>query len=247
MVLQGRLRPLRQFVLSPGAFFREHRFASSAGVGFVVVLAIAIALAVSVVHLGGLLAGSTDATVTMENPERPPEWVCDSHGDDPDSALADGCDEPETIERSAGALLREAANEYVAPVFLFALAVWPVAGATFFVAARLAGGDGGFLATLGVAAWGAIPELLRLLAGLAGLQYVLAGTTFAGPVESFPDQLATALAPLEGPLLVVSLAVLLWQWLLLTAGIREIHDVDTPAAAAAVGIPLAVWGIVGLA
>ncbi|MEF8780196.1 MAG: Yip1 family protein [Haloferacaceae archaeon] len=247
MALRKPLRLPRQFVLSPGEFFREHRFASSAAVGFVVVLVLAVALAVSVVHLGGLLAGSTDATVTMENPERPPGWVCESHGDDPDSALAEGCDEPERIERSAGALLREAANEYVAPVFLFALAVWPVAGTTLFLAARLAGGDGGFLATLGVAAWGAIPELLRLLAGLAGLQYALGGTTFDGPVESFPDQLATALAPVEGPLLLVSLTVLIWQWILLTAGIREIHGVETPAAAAAVGIPLAIWGIVGLA
>lgn len=246
MALRKRLDLLEQFVRSPRAFFREHYFARSAAVGFVVVLALAITLAASVLYLGGLLAGSTDATVTMDNPDRPPEWVCEAHGDDPDSALGAGCDEPETIERSAGALLREAAGEYVAPVFFFSLALWPIAGVTIFVFARLAGGDGGFLATLGVAAWGAVPEFVRLFAGLVGLRYALGGTTFAGPIGSFPDQLVTALAPLELPLLVASLVTLLWQWHLLAAGVEEVHDLSRSAAAVAVGIPLAVWGLIGL-
>lgn len=246
MALPKRFRPLAQFLRSPRAFFRDRYVAKSAAAGFVVVLALAFALSGSVWYLGGLLAASTDATVTMDNPDRPPEWVCESHGDDPDSVLGEGCDEPETIERDAGALLREAAGEYVAPVFFFALLVWPVAGVVLFVFARLAGGDGGFLATLGVAAWGAIPEFFRLFAGLAGLRYALGGTTFTGPVESFPDQLMGALAPLETPLLVASLLTLLWQWYLLTAGIGEVHDLPRPDAAVAVGVPLAIWGLIGL-
>ncbi|AUX09047.1 hypothetical protein AArcSl_1416 [Halalkaliarchaeum desulfuricum] len=246
MALQERARPAEQLLRSPREFFRERRFATSAAAGFVVVLALAIVLAASVWYLGGLLAASTDATVTMDNPDRPPEWVCDTHGDDPDSIMAENCDEPATIERDAGSLLWEAAGEYVVPVFFFTLLVWPIGGVVLFAAARIAGGDGGFLATLGVAAWGAVPEFFRLAAGLAGLTYVLSTTTFTGPVESFPDQVLAALAPLELPLLVASMLTLLWQWYLLSAGIGEVHDLDWPAAAFAVGIPLAAWGLFGL-
>lgn len=237
---------LKQFLLSPRSFFRDRQFATSAAVGFVIVLALAIALAASVWYLGGLLAASTDATVTMDNPDRPPEWVCEAHGDDPDSALGDGCEEPETVERDAGSLIQEAAGDYVLPVFFFSLLSWPVAGVVLFVFARIAGGDGGFLATLGVAAWGAVPEFFRLLAGLTGLRYVLGNTTFTGPVQSFPDQITTVLAPLDAPLLVASVVTLLWQWYLLSAGIGDVHDLDTPAAAFAVGIPLAAWGLLAL-
>ena len=246
MALQEFRRPVEQFLRSPREFFRERRFATSAAAGFVVVLALAVVLSGSVWYLGGLLAASTDATVTMDNPDRPPEWVCDAHGDDPDSALGDGCDEPATVERDAGSLLQEAAGDYVLPVFVFSLLVWPVAGVALFALARLAGGDGGFLPTLGVAAWGAVPEFVRLFVGLVGIRYVLGGVTFTGPVQSFPDQLASVLAPLETPLFVASVVTLLWQWYLLSAGIGEVHDLDTPAAAFAVGIPLAAWGLLAL-
>ena len=172
--------------------------------------------------------------------------MCETHGDDSDSIMGENCDEPATVERDAGSLIREAAGEYVFPVFAFSLFVWPLAGIALFVFARLAGGDGGFLPTLGVAAWGAVPEFARLFVGLVGIRYVLAGVTFTGPIQSFPDQVATVLAPLEVPLLVASIVTLLWQWYLLSAGIGEVHDLDTPAAAFAVGLPLAAWGLIAL-
>ena len=244
MALQSASRTVWQFVRSPRTFFAEQPAATRLAVGFVVVLAFAIALAGSVAFLGVMLAGTMDETVTVDNPDRPPEWVCD--GSTPDvggSSLDERCDEPETIERDAGAIVQEAVNQTLPWLFVGPFVLWPIVGVTLFVGARLADGDGGFAETLAVAAWGAVPEFVRLAAGLVGLQYALGRTTFTGPVETYPDQLANALAPLEGPLLVVSLAVLGWQWVLLTAGIEERHDLSRPVAAAVVGIPLAIGGL----
>ncbi|MCU4740124.1 YIP1 family protein [Halobacteria archaeon AArc-m2/3/4] len=246
MSLHSAYRTVRQFVLRPRQFFRRSS-ATSAAAGFVVVLALAIALTASVWYLGVLLAESTDATVTMDNPERPPDWVCEQHADDPDSAFGSGCDQPETVERDVGSLLREAASEYVGLAFFGTLFIWPIAGGVLFVAARTVGGTGGFLATLGVAGWGALPEFLRLAAGLAGLQYALGRTEFTEPFESFPTQLEAALASIQLPLLAVSLLVLVWQWSVLTAGLEEVHDLPRGVAAVAAGIPLALWGVLFLA
>lgn len=242
MPLHSSYRIVRQFVLSPRQFFRRSP-ATSAAAGFVVVLALAIALTASVWYLGVLLAESTDATVTIDNQERPPDWVCEQRGDDSDSVFDDKCDEPETIERDAGTLLQEAASEYLGMTFFGALLIWPIAGTVLFVAARSVGGNGGLLATLAVAGWGALPEFLRLGAGLAGLQYALGRTEFTEPIESFPTQIEAALASIQLPLLAASLLVLVWQWSVLTAGLEEVHDLPRAAAAVATGVPLGVWGL----
>ncbi|WIV67640.1 Yip1 family protein [Natrialbaceae archaeon AArc-T1-2] len=235
------IRAARRFFRSPRTFFRDHPRARSAAVGFVVVLAFAFALAGSVVYLGGLLADTTDATVTVDNPDRPPEWVCD--GPSPDVGdIDDGCDEPETIERDAGAMLREAAYDRTAHAFLGGLLLWPIAGTTLFITARLSGGDGGYLDTLGVAAWAVVPEFLRLVVALLGLRYALGRLELTGPVESYPDQLLAALASLETPLLPVTVVVFVWQWVILTAGLEETHGLSRTAAGVVVGVLLALWG-----
>ncbi|WP_276253744.1 Yip1 family protein [Halomontanus rarus] len=245
MPLHSASRTVRQFVLSPRQFFRRSP-ATSAAAGFVVVLALAIALTASVWYLGVLLAESTDATVTMDNQERPPDWVCEQHADDPDSVFGSRCDQPETIERDVGSLLREAASEYAGMTFVGTLLVWPIAGAVLFVAARSVGGTGSFLATLAVTGWSALPEFLRLGAGLAGLQYALGRTEFAEPLESFPTQIEAAFASLQLPLLAASLLVLGLQWSVLTAGLEEVHDLPRGVAAVAAGVPLGLWGLLFL-
>lgn len=246
MALQERLRPLVQILRSPRSFFREYPQATSATVGFAIALLFAITVAGGIWYLGGLLAASTDATVTMDNPERPPDWVCEQHSDDPDSILGEGCDAPATIERSVGSLLMDAVSDYIFPVFFFTLLLWPLSGIVLYGFARLVGGTGGFLETLGVTAWGYIPEFVRLGVGLVGLTYVLSKTTFRAPVESFTHQFETAIAPLEVPFMIATMLLVLWQWSLLTAGIEEVHDLDTLTAAFAVGIPLAVWTLLAL-
>lgn len=243
MALQTIPGRVYRFVRSPRTFFRESTLATNPAVGAVVVLSFVFALAWGMWYLGELFAAATDATVTMDNPERPPDWMCDDVGGTSGAVPDQGCDEPETVERDAGAILREAVRDYVGMVAVVGLLFWPIAGVVLFVAARIAGGTGSFLPTLAVAAWGVVPEFVRLIAGLVGLRYVLGRATFTGPVESLPGQVTATLAPLDVPLTVVTLFVLGWQWIVLTAGIEDVHGLSRPAAGTAVGIPLAFWGI----
>ena len=228
------------FVRSPNRFFSESALPTNPAFGLMLVALFALSLALSIWYLGGMFAANIDITVTVDNPDRPPEPHCEAFGDD--SIHGGACDEPEEIERNAGEILREMTNEYVGYAFILPFVLWALSGTILYVAARAAGGTGDVLSTFGVAAWTVVPELLRLIAGLAALRYALERTEFTGPVEALPEQFLAAIAPVETPLLVVSLLVLCWQWYLLTAGIREVHDISRPTAAVAVGVPLAVWG-----
>ena len=95
------LRPDRYFAEREPNFFR---------VALVVGLLIAAGPAV-VYGVGWVLAGNLDGTVLVDNPEHPPDWVCESDG--ADSAVFDeeDCDAPERIERNVDAILWDAVEE----------------------------------------------------------------------------------------------------------------------------------------
>lgn len=180
------VRPLRQLVLSPGAFFEERPPAETLPIAAGVVVLFAVALLVGILLLGSMLAGAIDATVTMDNPNRPPDWVCERHADDPDSVLGEGCDEPATIQRDAGALVQEEVNDYLWIGVVVPFVLWLVAGVVLFGAGRIAGGSPSFPGTLALAGWAALPEFLRLGVGLVGLRAVLSNATIpsGGPPPS---------------------------------------------------------------
>lgn len=74
-------RSLRQFVVSPATFFEERPPAETLPAAAGVVVAFALCLAVGFFLVGAMLAGAIDATVTMDNPDRPPDWVCEQHAE----------------------------------------------------------------------------------------------------------------------------------------------------------------------
>ncbi|RQG90594.1 Yip1 family protein [Natrarchaeobius chitinivorans] len=232
------LRSIRTFLLAPQAFFDERPPAETLAlaVGIVVVLALALAFAIALI--GSMLAGSVDATVTMDNPDRPPEWVCDQHEDDPDSILGENCDEPATIERDAGALVQEAAHEYVPIALISPFIMWILGGIVLFATGRLAGGDPSVAGSFALAGWAAVPEFARLAAVLLGFWIVLRDVTITDP-ESQVDVIEGAMTSLEPFFLVVSLLVLVWQWYLLAGGLSRDANVPWRTAAFAVAVPLA--------
>ena len=240
------VRPLRQLVVSPGAFFEERPPAETLPVAAGIVLAFALSLLVGFFLVGAMLAGAIDATVTMDNPDRPPDWVCEQHADDPDSAFGEGCDEPATIERDAGALVREAVNEYLWIAIVGPLVLWLLGGIVLFGAGRLAGGSPSFSGTLALAGWAALPEFLRLGVGLAGLWFVLSNVTITNP-ERGAAALQSAMAPVEPILVVASLVTIGWQWYLLAGGLSREAELSWGTAAFAVGVPLGIFSLFALA
>lgn len=240
------VRPLRQLVVSPGAFFEERPPAETLPIAAGIVVAFVLCLTVGVLLIGSMLAGAIDATVTMDNPNRPPDWVCERHADDPDSAFSQGCDEPATIERDAGELAQDAVQEYLWIALAGPFVLWLIGGTVLFGAGRLAGGSPSFAGTLSLAGWAALPEFLRLGVGLVSLWFVLSNVTITDP-ERGVAVFEAAMAPVEPVLLVASLVTIGWQWYLLTGGLEQEADISRTAAALAVGIPLGTFSLFGLA
>lgn len=240
------LHPLRQLVASPAAFFEERPPAETLPIAAGVVVLFAVCLVGGFFLVGSMLAGAIDGTVTMDNPDRPPDWVCEGNADDPDSVLSEGCDEPATIERDAGALVQEAVQDYLWIAVVGPFVLWGIAGVVLFGSGRLAGGSPSFSGTLALAGWAALPELFRLAVGLVVLRFVLSNVTITN-IEQAEAAFQSAMAPVEPVILVASLVTVGWQWYLLTGGLTQEADLSWGAAGLAVGVPLGVFSLFSLA
>ncbi|MFD1641694.1 Yip1 family protein [Halohasta litorea] len=231
---------LRQFVVSPRAFFAERPPADTIGVSVVLVVLFSGCLVGGMLMLGSILAGTVDATVTMDNPAHTPSSFCDQPRDDPDSPLYDGCDEPETVERDAGPLLQEAVTEYTWIGIVVPPVLWGAAGAVLYGAGRAAGGTPSFGGALSLAGWATIPEFFRLAVGLVAIRLALVDLTVTD-VDQLEAAMLSAFAPIEPILLVASLLTAAWQWQILSGGLAEEADIPWRAAAAGVAVPLGLF------
>jgi len=242
--LHSTLDAVRRFLFEPRTFFEEHGTAATLPIAALAVVGLAIALAVGVTILGGILAGAVDGTVMVDNPDRPPEPTCEVFGND--TAGVEGCDEPAEVEREAGSLVREAANGFIGTVVVAPFLLWLAGGVTLFAGGRLADGDPGLSGSFAVAGWAAVPEFGRLLSGLALLQFALADVTITS-LESTPEAVRAALAPVEPFITLASLLTVAWQLVVLSAGLSVEADISRGAAAVVTGVPLALLLLVTLA
>ncbi|ELY90164.1 hypothetical protein C483_11658 [Natrialba hulunbeirensis JCM 10989] len=238
------LHSLSLFLRSPSRFFEEHEPATTLPVAIGIVVTFAIALVLSIYFIASILGGTIDGTVAVDNPNRPPEWVCD--GPAGEMHETSNCDEPETIERDGGSLVYEAATDYVGYVAVLPFVMWLVGGLVLFAAGRLANGSPSLGGTFALAGWAAVPEFARLTAGLLAIAYALSDETIT-QLEQAPNVIETALGPVEPVLAVATIATVVWQWALLTGGLQQDADLSRAAAGVAVGIPLSIVLLLSLA
>lgn len=234
------LRSVRQLLLSPASYFDDRPPAETLRLAAGLVGLLVVVLTAGFLFAGTLMAGTIDATVTMDNPDRPPDFICEQHGDDPDSALGAGCDEPAEIERDAGELVQELLRDYLWIGVVGPLVLWAAGTVVLFGVARLAGGSPSLPGTAAVAGWAALPEVARTLVGVAALRVALADVTITDP-ERGAAVLESAMAPVDPLLTVASLATFLWQWSLLTGGLSREAELSWNTAAVAVAIPLGLF------
>lgn len=242
--LHSVLGSARQFLTDPRAFFEDHGTAGTLPIAALAVVGLAIALAVGVTVLGGILAGAVDGTVMVDNPDRPPEPTCEAFGND--TPGVDGCDEPAEVERDAGSLVQEAANDLVGTVVLAPFLLWLAGGVTLYLGGLVAGGDTSASGSFAVAGWAAVPEFARLVAGLAILQFALADVTITS-LQSAPEAVRAAIAPVEPFIALASLLTAVWQLHVLSAGLAVEADISRGAAAVVTGVPLALFVLASLA
>lgn len=210
---------------------------SSGAIALGAVVLVTLATVGGTLALGVVFDATIDRTVTVDNPDRPPESTCEAFGDDDDSLVADRCDRPERIDVDVGSELRDATTGYV-HYGLLGVPIWWVAFALVLHAgARLAGGAGSVADSFAIAGWAIGPELLRLVAGVAAIWYALATTPIEGTAaRAIGDEITAAMATMQAPLLAVSAVVIALQWAIVTGGLEAVHDLDRETAATVSGL-----------
>ncbi|SFR96703.1 hypothetical protein SAMN05216559_1688 [Halomicrobium zhouii] len=192
--------------------------------------------AASVAYAGDAIAGEVSGSVTVENPEKLPEWVCEDSETDMPTVNDDGCDAPATIQEP----LRGAASSAVDAVVLkaaLAPAAWVVLFASLFAvcSGSVGGRDGEVFAAfrdgLGIAAIAAVPGALRYLARPVAVQRALADWTHPGTLNEVGTAAVHALFP-DGPLwaAVVVLSAL-WTGFVVFGGARAGFEMEVGLAA----------------
>ncbi len=234
------VRSLKQFLLSPASFFDERPPAETLPVAAGIIVLFALCFGGSILLIGTMLAGSVDGTVTMDNPDRPPEQICNTH-----EGMMNSCNEPETIERDMGTMAQEAVHDFLWVALIGPFVLWLVGGVVLFGAGRLANGDPSFAGSLALAGWAALPELFRLAVGLGGLWIALESVTITDP-DRAATVLESSLAPVQPVLVLASLVTLGWQWYLLTGGLTREAEISRVAAGVCVGVPLGLFGLFAL-
>lgn len=198
------LRPRRYFAASEVNFFRV----------MAVVAVLLFTGPLAVYGIGWVITDSVDGTVTVDNPERPPDFFCEDRG---------GCEEPEQIEQDVDTVIWDVMDRFVGPAFLAYPLILGVLTLLLHGGVWVVGGDRGWFPTLAVAAWGLLPTVAIVAVSIAGLWLTI------DPVTVSPnDDIGVALAPLEdqfrafGPYRTVGTIVAsIWGGLIWRAGLAE--------------------------
>ena len=116
----------------------------------------------TVYGVGWILVDHIDGTVMVDNPDRPPDYVCDGEFDS-EIYDEDACDRPKEIEQNVDSVLWSAIEELIGPALLGFPLVLFITGLLLHAGSWLANGEGGVFPSFAVAAWGMLPSLLSIV------------------------------------------------------------------------------------
>lgn len=224
-------------LVRPRRFFEGDSAKLDVGFGLLIVAVTTITMVVSFLVLGRVLSSEMTTTYTIDNPDRPPEWVCDrSFGDEGAmDVMRGGCDEPETIEREAGVLFWEAWTDVAWTVLLAFPLGWILYGIALHVTSAFVGGSGSIGRTFAVAAWGTIPEALLFVVSTIALGGVLQVTTTTVPSDPEAFVAWVESGWVFAALLVVGVANVLWSSYVHYGGLIHARNLEATDAAIAAG------------
>lgn len=144
-------------------------------VAVVAVLLTAAVCGGSLIVAADAVAGSVDGTTTIENPDRPPEWVCEQQ-EDSEFGASERCNLPAEIDVSRSVHAAESIQELLPGTLLALGGLW------LFFAGLLVSGEARFGEVLFDTAWALPPLALPAVA-----RVVVAVRT--APTHSWPESL----------------------------------------------------------
>ena len=231
-------RPLAR-LFTPHRAFDGDSTPLSVAVG--TVLLVAVASAVSLSMAATPIAAAVDGTVTVDNPSRPSELVCEPNTDDAiewNDETPESCTQPKQLERPLAGYAQSAVSGLAVPAFVSVVSAWLLSTAWLF--AFGGGRENGSLATLaGDTSWALVPLLVP-----AAVRALLLGRTaerhqYGGTIESVEAtaRSAAAGAPLD-PLFVVSAVALLWSGGILAVILQRRRDATRTEAGVVAAVPV---------
>ncbi|SDM53519.1 hypothetical protein SAMN04487949_1991 [Halogranum gelatinilyticum] len=235
-------RPLARLV-APHRAFGDDENRTSLPVALGLVLLVAVVSTVSFSMAATPIAAAVDGTVTVDNPNRPADFVCQSQTDDGsgwNSDTPEACTEPEQLTRSLAGYAQSAVGGLLGPAFLTVVVGWLLATAWLYT--LTGSGDEGLVTTLlGDTAWAGLPFLLPAVARPLVLGRTAETYRYGATIESVET---TAVAVASGAdstvLFAVSVAALLWSGAVLVGVAHRRRDLPLRGAGSLVAVPVGI-------
>lgn len=229
-------------LLRPDRYFAE-RESRPAVVLTVVVLVVIGALAVFY-GMGWIFADRIDGTVTVDNPERPADWVCE---DNSPPGTFSGCEEPRRVQRNVDPLLWNVWHDGAGQLFFGIFGGWLLFGAGLHLGSWFAVGKDEFFASFAVAAWGLVPLLVGFIALFPVIYFTFDPITVTAAnqetvIESAMEQLQLfrSLRP------IVVIGTTFWTAVIWRYGLEQRRGLSPTAAWLVAGLVASIFGVVSL-
>lgn len=229
-------------LVRPAEIFDE--WSPSVRVSLVVVTLVALVCAGGIGLSAGFAAEHVDGTIQIDNPERPPDWVCEQRDSfEDDGTFHDGtCDLPKQVSLHLGPFANSVVWGEAWVGFAAVLLSWPITAGFFHTFVH--GGDAeGFSQTLAYTAWGYLPAALRYAALPFAFDSALANWTAPQARAPLESGLRALLAePQIGWFSMLVLVTLAWQAYIFIEAVRAAWGVKRSHATTVVAVPTLALG-----
>lgn len=189
--------------------------------------------------MGWIVASHVDGTVVVDNPERPPDPICQDETDVYDQS---GCDQPRTIERDVDSQIWAAWDGTVGQLLIAVPLTWLSVGILLHAGSWLMGSEDGLVHSFAVAAWGLVPMVVNSIVVL-----VILYITF-DPITVTPATQDTVLESVQAPFqmlepiwTIVTIVTVVWSAIIWRYGLEYKRGLSGPSAWLVAGIAAALF------
>ncbi|WP_161972929.1 Yip1 family protein [Halostella pelagica] len=220
-------------LLRPDRYFDGRQISLARGIA--VVLLVTVGLTAGVYSLGFIVTENIDGTVTVDNPDRPPENFCDGTFESANSNA--DCDEPATVDKDIDVFLWKAVGSVAGQMIVGVPVLWLFVGLLLYAGSWLFDGDGPRSNAWVVAAWGLVPSVVSFAAVLVVLSLTFDPVTVTAGTDPtvFRDDVIGELGVLHTVGAVFGLLGTLWGAVIWRFGLEDGRNLSGTGASIVAG------------